>query len=189
VWWSLLALATGCSDYKFGGDPDAGEPVEETDTADDSDTDGADGSKTDTGNPAGTDPDGGSGDGTGDGGSGDGSDGTGGSGSSGDGSSGDGTADDGGSGDGTDPVDTPGSDGWGKEDLEDSGFDEDVFCAAAADDPTILDDFETPGDDHVLYCHNASCNGYVLVDSNIDSCLTHLDHSCDVFSREYGCGS
>jgi hypothetical protein len=71
----------------------------------------------------------------------------------------------------------------------DPDFDEEVFCTAAMKDPTLLDDLETWGDDHVMFCHSSGCSNFTFVDSNIDSCLPHLDHECDVFSREYGCGT
>ena len=102
--------------------------------------------------------------------------------------------------DGSDGVDGGGGDDTGLgvgDDTGDGGlagpgnpdFDEDVYCEAAAADPTILDELEVLGDDHVQYCHSSGCSNWVFVDSNVDSCLPHLDHRCDVFSRAYGCGT
>jgi hypothetical protein len=78
---------------------------------------------------------------------------------------------------GTDLGDT------GTSSTGDSGTGEipDDVCELAAATSGYLDAFETPGDGRVLYCHSGSGKSYVFVDSDIDSCLAHLDHRGDVF--------
>ena len=71
-------------------------------------------------------------------------------------------------------------------DIPDTDFpekpgDEDDLCSKAARTAGYLDKFQTAGDGKVLYCHRGGGPHYVLVDSDISSCLPHLDHENDVF--------
>ena len=65
---------------------------------------------------------------------------------------------------------------------------EEFICQHAADIDGYLDAFETAGDGKVLYCHSSSGKNYVLVESDIDSCLTHMGHKYDIFPTTL-CGS
>ena len=44
-----------------------------------------------------------------------------------------------------------------------------------------LDGLQTPYDGRVLYCHSSSGTNFVFVDSDINSCLTHVGHAYDIF--------
>jgi hypothetical protein len=57
----------------------------------------------------------------------------------------------------------------------------DDACVLASEIDGYLDAFQTAGDGRVLYCHSGSGKSFVFVDSDIDSCLAHLDHRGDVF--------
>lgn len=98
------------------------------------------------------------------------------------GTDGDVTIDSGGSGDGTLPE---GADGGGDtgdpEDIEDT-------CALAENLTGYLDRYQTAGDGRVLYCHGTGNGRFVLVDSDISSCFSHLNHRHDVFPST-GCDS
>jgi hypothetical protein len=63
----------------------------------------------------------------------------------------------------------------------------DDACEQAVELDGYLDQFEVPGDGRVFYCHSGSGN-YVQIESNISSCLPHLNHSHDVFPTTL-CGS
>ena len=55
-------------------------------------------------------------------------------------------------------------------------------CVTAETTSGFLDKFQTPGDDKVVYCHRAGGDNYVVIDSNIDSCLSHwASHVPDLF--------
>jgi hypothetical protein len=75
------------------------------------------------------------------------------------------------------------TDAYGDRDVpeEDSGDDMDAICDLAQNITSYLDDYQTPGDGRVLYCHSGSGHSYNLVDSDVDACSAHLDHDWDVF--------
>jgi hypothetical protein len=54
-------------------------------------------------------------------------------------------------------------------------------CEWAAHVAGYLDQFQTPGDGLVWYCHNDGGPDTVFQESNVDSCLTHIAHSGDIF--------
>jgi hypothetical protein len=62
------------------------------------------------------------------------------------------------------------------------------LCNDAATLVGYLDQFQTPGDDRVLYCHSGAGGSWNFVESNISSCLPHLNHNFDVFPTT-GCDS
>jgi hypothetical protein len=91
--------------------------------------------------------------------------------------SGDGTV-----GDDTDPTDDtdPGTDTDTGTDTDPPDIPTDDDCDIAVDLDGWLDQFQVAGDGRVYYCHAGSGN-YTMVESNIDSCIKHLDHEWDVF--------
>jgi hypothetical protein len=57
----------------------------------------------------------------------------------------------------------------------------DDTCERAANISGYLDRFQVAGDGRVLYCHSSSGRGFVVIASDISSCLPHLDHRYDIF--------
>jgi len=45
----------------------------------------------------------------------------------------------------------------------------------------FLDAYNTPGDGKVIYCHQSGGPNYVMQDTSVSSCLTHIAHAGDVF--------
>ena len=45
----------------------------------------------------------------------------------------------------------------------------------------FLDQFQTPYDGKVIFCHSSSGNSYTQIDTNNSSCLTHINHAYDIF--------
>lgn len=87
------------------------------------------------------------------------------------------------------PTDTGGpGDGTTGPDPLDTGLTDDELCEAAAALSSILDPYQTEGDSRVTYCHSSSGSNWHLIDSDISSCLPHLNHSYDVFPTT-GCDS
>ncbi|MFZ5475750.1 MAG: hypothetical protein ACOZNI_03150 [Myxococcota bacterium] len=66
--------------------------------------------------------------------------------------------------------------------------DVDDVCRLAANLTGYLDDFQTPEDGKVVFCHSGSGEDYVLVDSDVDACSAHVQHRWDVFPTT-GCDS
>lgn len=159
----LCAMLGGCVEYKFSSLEDPGTGLGEDATDDEGPGGGTVVRSEDDSEivPDGAFPDGPSTDEDGDG--------------SGDGSGDDGSGDDGSGGDTGVTGDGSGGDtGTGGEIPDDA-------CVIAAEIDGYLDGFQTEGDGRVLYCHSGSAKSYVFVDSDIDSCLAHLDHRGDVF--------
>jgi hypothetical protein len=44
-----------------------------------------------------------------------------------------------------------------------------------------LDPWQTPLDGRVYYCHSSSGSNWNFVESDISSCLPHINHNYDVF--------
>jgi len=44
-----------------------------------------------------------------------------------------------------------------------------------------LDAYNTPNDDKVVYCHKSGGPNYVMQDTSVSACLTHIDHLGDIF--------
>lgn len=90
---------------------------------------------------------------------------------------------------GDDPLGGEGEDAWvdeGGASTDDGPGDtgeSDPYdaCEEALNFAEALDRYQVEGDGRVLYCHSSSGHNLVLVDSSIDSCLTHLDHRYDIF--------
>lgn len=55
------------------------------------------------------------------------------------------------------------------------------FCEKAASIAGFLDSYQVPGDGRVIYCHSGTGRHYTIIDTDISSCLPHLDHVADVF--------
>lgn len=70
----------------------------------------------------------------------------------------------------------------------DTGLTDEQICTYAASLAGYLDRYQTAGDGHVLYCHSSGGSNWTFVDSNISSCLPHLNHAYDVFPTT-GCDS
>lgn len=65
---------------------------------------------------------------------------------------------------------------------------EDEICELAAALALTLDPYQTPGDGRVVYCHSGSGSSYNYIETDISSCLPHLNHDHDVFPTT-GCDS
>ncbi|MCA9493359.1 MAG: hypothetical protein KC621_25685, partial [Myxococcales bacterium] len=117
--------------------------------------------------------------GTGSGGTGSGGTGSGGTGSGGTGSGGTGS---GGTGSGGTGSGGTGSGGTGSGGTATGGTPttDQELCERAAGLAGYLDQWQTAGDGRVYYCHSSSGN-YTFVESDISSCLPHLNHNFDVF--------
>jgi hypothetical protein len=66
--------------------------------------------------------------------------------------------------------------------------DEVCDLAAATGLATALDPYQIPGDGRVVYCHSSAGNSYNYVESDISSCLPHINHNFDIFPST-GCDS
>jgi hypothetical protein len=94
------------------------------------------------------------------------------------------------------PPDTDTTPGGGDDDDDngsetgtpgtDTDLTEEEICEAAAALTITLDPYQTPDDGKVIYCHSSSGGSYNYIDSNISSCLPHLNHNYDVFPTS-GC--
>ena len=66
---------------------------------------------------------------------------------------------------------------------------EEDVCSGVNPLDLSLDIMQVPGDGRVLYCHGGGGGGHwTLVESDISSCLPHLQHEGDVFPTT-GCDS
>lgn len=65
---------------------------------------------------------------------------------------------------------------------------EEDICEKAAALTITLDPFQTPSDGRVYYCHSGSGNSYNYIETDISSCLPHLNHDYDIFPTT-GCDS
>jgi hypothetical protein len=84
-------------------------------------------------------------------------------------------------GDPEDPdTDEPDTDEPGTDE-PDPDLTEDQICEKAAALTITLDPYQTPDDGRVVYCHSGSGGGYNYIESDISSCLPHLNHDYDVF--------
>jgi hypothetical protein len=63
----------------------------------------------------------------------------------------------------------------------DPNLTEEEICEKAAALTITLDPYQVPEDGRVVYCHSGSGNGYNYIESDISSCLPHLNHDFDVF--------
>jgi len=61
-------------------------------------------------------------------------------------------------------------------------------CEEAKRTTGYLDGFQRPGDGKVVFCHRQGGPNYVIINTDIDACLPHLDHDQDVFPTS-GCDS
>jgi hypothetical protein len=97
-----------------------------------------------------------------------------------------GTDTEGGPGTGTSSLDTGStSEGttWGGTipTQPDTGLTDDEICDRAASLAGYLDAWQTAGDGRVYYCHSSSGTNWVFVESDISSCIPHLNHNYAVF--------
>jgi hypothetical protein len=83
-------------------------------------------------------------------------------------------------------TDDPGTGDPGTPDEPDPNLTEDEICEKAAALTITLDPYQTPEDGRVVYCHSGSGGGYNYIESDISSCLPHLNHEYDVFPTS-GC--
>lgn len=111
--------------------------------------------------------------------------GTPGDGTPGDGTPGDGTPGDGTPGDGTPGDGTPGDGTPGDTDLPVEPptvtTPTDADCVVASNIADHLDPFQVPGDGRVRYCHRTSPGNWVMIETDISSCVPHIHHDLDIF--------
>jgi hypothetical protein len=70
----------------------------------------------------------------------------------------------------------------------DTGLTDDELCEQAAALSSVLDPYQTAGDGRVTYCHSGGGSNWNRIESDISSCLPHLNHAGDVFPTT-GCDS
>ncbi len=70
----------------------------------------------------------------------------------------------------------------------DTGLTDDEICESADALAGYLDPWQTAGDGRVYYCHSSSGSNWVFIESDISSCLPHLNHGFDIFPTT-GCDS
>ncbi|MEZ4241082.1 MAG: hypothetical protein R3F59_33960 [Myxococcota bacterium] len=64
----------------------------------------------------------------------------------------------------------------------------DEICTAAAALASVLDPYQIPDDGRVFFCHGGGGTNLHYIETDISSCLPHIDHPSDVFPTT-GCDS